>query len=231
MNQKLLFDIIIPSWNQSKLAIQCLQSIKKHSHSYRVIFVDNASKKEEFDKIYKVLETMPYILIKNEKNEGFVKATNKGLETSTAPYIVFMNNDTEAVPKWLDELRIPLDKDRRIGLVGPLTTTKNSWQGKYKIGQKGVEVLRKNMMLAFFCTMMRRDVYEKIGNLDEDFGVGFGDDDMYCWRAHQAGYRLALTKNIVIPHHHRSTFKKIYTNTEIKNMQEEAIRILRKKRG
>ena len=225
---KLMYDIIIPSWNQSKLAIKCLESIKKYSKKYRVIFVDNCSDKDEFDKIYDVLKTMPHKLIKNTKNLGFVKATNQGIYFSSAPFIVFMNNDTEAAPNWLEKLNAPLKNN--VGLSGPRTTTKNSWQGRWP-EKPGIFILKDGSMLAFFCTMLRRDVIEKVGYLDECFGVGFGDDDDYCLRANNCGFKLALVQDLVIPHHHRSTFKKLYTPKNIHDMQSRAIKMFHDKKN
>lgn len=219
---KLIFDIVIPSWNMADYAVNCLLSIKQHSFSYRVIFVDNGSKPEELEKVQQVLGTMPHLLISNPENLGFIKATNQGIAASSAPYIILMNNDTEAVPNWLQKLYRPLNENRKIGMSGPLTTTPHSWQGKYPKGKTGY-VIRTNGMLAFFCTMFKREVFDKVGLLDETFGVGFGDDDDYCRRVLNAGYTMALVQDLVIPHHHRTTFKQLYKTETIQEMQRNAI--------
>lgn len=216
------YDIIIPSWNMAEVAVKCLKSIATFSDDYRVIFVDNGSEQEELDQILQVLEEMPHLLIRNEQNLGFVKATNKGIEASEAPFLVLMNNDTEAVAGWLTKLSDPLIKNRSVMLSGPLTTTPNSWQGRYPKGKKGY-VIRNSGMIAFFCTMFKREVFSKVGMLDERFGVGFGDDDDFCMRVLNAGYVMALVQDLVIPHHHRSTFKKIYGEENIKGMEVAAI--------
>lgn len=221
MNRK-LFDIIIPSWNMSEYAINCLLSIKANSFSYRVIFVDNGSSEDEFEKVNQVLQKMPHLLIRNETNQGFIKATNAGIMASEAPFIILMNNDTEAVSMWLQKLMNPLMKVMEIGLSGPLTTTVDSWQGRFPKDRRGF-IIRDKGMLAFFCTMIKREVFEKVGLLDEAFGVGFGDDDDYCRRSLNAGYRLALVQDLIIPHHHRSTFKSLYSVETIKEMQTNAI--------
>jgi len=218
----LLFDIVIPSWNMSDMAINCLLSIQKNSMNYRVIFVDNGSDEEHFSRIKTVLETLPHLLIRNETNLGFIKATNAGIKASTAPFVVLMNNDTEAVRLWLLKLSRPFSSSREVAAAGPLTTTTDSWQGKYPKGRPGY-VIRNSGMLAFFCTMFRREIFDKIGLLDENFGVGFGDDDDYCRRILNAGYKLALVQDLVIPHHHRSTFKQLYAPEKIIEMQTNAI--------
>jgi GT2 family glycosyltransferase len=51
---------------------------------------------------------------------------------------------------------------------------------------------------AFFCVMLKRSVFEKIGSLDEAFGRGFFEDDDYCRRIEQAGLKLPVLKKYFI---------------------------------
>ena len=94
-------DIIIPSWNQSKLTAVCLQSIRQHTDGYRLIFVDNGSAADEFAIVETELKRHPHLLVRNRRNMGFVKAVNPGLCLSTADYVVLLNNDTEVAPDWM----------------------------------------------------------------------------------------------------------------------------------
>lgn len=232
----MMYDIIIPHYGAGRptaLARRCLETIRQHSGRslYRIILVDNAS--PELAELLPELATHTHLLVRNTHNLGFVRATNQGIALSTAPYVVLMNNDTEAVPNWLDLLRAPLLEGGAVA-SGPLTTTAHSWQGRWPVKPSGYwRVLETHRMLAFFCTMFRREVFHdpRVGMLDEDFGVGFGDDDHFCWKLHRSGYRIALAQSLVIPHHHRSTFRELYTETEIHGMQTEALEKFRAKSG
>lgn len=216
-------DIIIPVWNQWELTVKCLQSIKRYSQGYRLIVINNGSEKADWDKIEKELALHRNVLvIDNANNLGFVKAVNQGINAVKAPFTVLMNNDTEAVYSWLQKLRTPLLVNKKIVLSGPLTTTPDSWQGKYPKNRVGW-IERGSGMLAFFCTMFRSEIFKTVGLLDEAFGVGFGDDDDYCMRVLKAGFKMALVQDLVIPHHHRSTFKKLYSAETISEMQKTAI--------
>jgi len=121
-----------------------------------------------------------------------------------------------------------LEENHNVGLSGPLTTAQNSWQGRHPKDIKGYMILEIGM-LAFFTTMFKREVLNVIGLLDESFGVGLGDDDDYCQRCLDHGYKMALIQDLIIPHHHRTTFKTLYTEQEIKTMQDKAIKYFKDK--
>lgn len=144
-----MVDIAIPSWNQSKLAVACLQSIRQHTTDYRLIFVDNGSAPAEFAVIETELKRHPHLLVRNHRNLGFVKAVNQGLCLSTAEYVVLLNNDTEVAPGWIEKLQAPF-ADSRVGAVGPVTTTPDCWQGREPV-QAGYRLISATSMLAFFC--------------------------------------------------------------------------------
>jgi len=63
--------------------------------------------------------------------------------------------------------------------------------------------------LAFFCVMMPRKVYEQVGPLDEAYGLGFYEDDDYCRRVEQAGWRLECAEDVFIHHHLSASFNKL----------------------
>ena len=229
-----VFDIIIPHYGAGELTevcLRCLRSIKQHTDSdeYRIILVDNAS--PDPDPVRNALSFHPHLYVRNTENLGFIKATNQGIRLATAPYVVLMNNDAEAAHNWLEKMRHAFDVHPQVGLAGPLSTAWDSWQGRW-IPTKGkdrsanfdrVHLLAANRMLAFFCVMIARSVFDKIGLLDESYGVGFGDDDEFCRRAERAFILLALVQDLRIPHAHRTTFKALYSDEQIRNMQTAAL--------
>ena len=60
--------------------------------------------------------------------------------------------------------------------------------------------------LSGFCLLMKRTVYEKIGGLDERFGLGFFDDDDLAERARRAGFELAVAHDLFVHHFGSRTF-------------------------
>lgn len=223
-------DIIIPIWNEGDVTVKCLKSIKKHTKDYRLILIDNASRPAEWKKVQAEAEKHKEVfVIHNNENLGFVKATNQGIATSTSEKIVLMNNDTEAVEGWIDRMLQVFTIHDRIGIVAPLCSIADSWQNIEKLKEVWGEELpndgykKVDGMVAFFCSMIDRQVIRKVGYLSEDFGIGLGDDDWYCHLVHEAGFEIYLTKNVVIPHHHRTSFKKLYTPEQLQEIQTKNI--------
>lgn len=220
---RLLYDIIIPNYiteNSRQVVLNCLTSIRLYSSHYRLILVDNAS--PDFPAMQAELIQHPHILIQNPANVGFVKAVNQGMRASSAPHVVLLNNDTEVVPGWLERLRASLTGS--IGLAGPRSNLNGTLSAT--MPQQSPTVLSKPAMLVFFCVMIRRDVIDKIGFLNEQFGVGLGDDDDYCQRAQAAGYDLCYVGDLVIFHYHKMTFRSLYSDQELRSMTRRAQRLL-----
>ena len=248
-----MLDIIIPTFNQEDFTVRCFESIRKYTSDYRIIWVDNGS--TEYSRL-KVLDELKnhkeYLTIWFEKNQGFVKGTNAGIKASTADYIVFMNNDTEATPQWSERLLYPLQNGSNYIASGPLTSTDGSWQGWRNVKQKTLydmpdlanktgeqisEILIQKYngkimdvgMIAFFCTIFKKRAFELLGGLDECFLLGFGDDDDCCHRLKKMGHKIAFVPSAFVYHHHRTTFKSMFSQQQIQAMQDKNLKIFKQK--
>jgi len=226
-------DIIVPVFasddHLARLTVKCLSSVRASTRDYRLILIDNGS--THFTAVEGELEKhSSYRVISNPDNLGFVKAVNQGIAASTAPFVVLLNNDTETTPYWLDRLLFPMGQNPRIALAGPRTNAKSQWQGR-ESQRQGHVILKRGKPLAFFCVVMRRKAVDEIGMLDESFGLGLGDDDDYCAMAQKAGWYVAFCPTSLVLHHHRQTFKTMFTDSEVEKMQHQAAERLRGKHG
>ena len=109
--------IIIPIYNQLELTLGCLESISCHrgATSFEVIIVDDNSEQL-------VRETLGRVnglrLISNEANQGFVFNCNLGAQTARGAFVLFLNNDTEVTPGWLESLCRVFQEHPQAGAVG-----------------------------------------------------------------------------------------------------------------
>jgi GT2 family glycosyltransferase len=73
--------------------------------------------------------------------------------------------------------------------------------------------------LAFFCVMLPRAVFERVGPVDENFGRGFFEDDDYCRRIEQQDLTLACADDALVHHRLSASFAKV-KNTERQELFE-----------
>jgi GT2 family glycosyltransferase/tetratricopeptide (TPR) repeat protein len=162
------------------------------------------------------------VIVGNEKNLGFPAGVNQGLARARGCYLVLLNNDTIVTPQWLERLiTLSLHDWPKVGLVGAVTNYAAAPQ-QVPVSYRSLEEIdgfaerrwREYGHLAVgtprligFCVLIRREVVEKIGRLDERFGLGFFDDDDLGLRARQAGFRLAIAQGVFIHHFGSRTFR------------------------
>ncbi|MBI4808475.1 MAG: glycosyltransferase [Nitrosomonadales bacterium] len=221
-----LVSVIIVTYNNLALTQVCLDSLERYSlyEQMEIVVVDNASTDGTPDYLTDWQGTRPHCkIVLNADNLGFAAANNQGLGLARGEYLVLLNNDTEVTPGWLRTLMNHLRLDNGLGIVGPVTNNIGN-EARIKISYKNAAQMRAKARaytlrhigetfpittLAFFCVMMPRRTYEKVGPLDEAFGLGFFEDDDYCRRIEQAGLRIECAEDVFIHHHLAASFSKL----------------------
>jgi GT2 family glycosyltransferase/glycosyltransferase involved in cell wall biosynthesis len=231
-SQSLNASIVILTFNELKVATQpCIESILEHtdlSHN-EIIIVDNASKDGTVDYLKQVAERHENIRLQlNPENKGYAGGNNDGIRLARGEYIVLLNNDTLVSRGWLNQLLKLLNSDKSIGLVGPVTNSAGNEQrieipglnehnfsdlaDAYCNRQSGVWFAADK--LGFFCVAMRYSLIQKIGNLDEKFGIGMFEDDDFCLRVQrQAKLQIAVAEDCFVYHKGSVSFSKLSVDT------------------
>ncbi|MCX8069214.1 MAG: glycosyltransferase, partial [Thermodesulfovibrionales bacterium] len=216
--------IIIITYNNLEYNKLCIESIinKTDYPVYEVIIVDNDSSDGTKDYLKSIKDERIRVIL-NDKNEGFAKANNKGLKEARGKYLVFLNNDTIVTKGWLTKIINYLEKYPEIGMVGPVTNFCGN-EAKIDLPYTDIgdmdyyafEYTSKHEgkffdihMLALYCAALRRDVFEKVGFLDENFGIGMFEDDDYSHRIKLLGLRVVCAEDIFIHHFGQGAFKKL----------------------
>lgn len=241
-------DILIPAINNSYFTCSLIKSIKANTKiPYKIIYIDNGSEASEFERVIKTLDGIDYLLVKNKHNLGFVKAINQGLKLSDADYICFQNNDTLIFENSFERLIEHLNTNDNSGIISPIASSGGgkqaieliqllySWFDNEtktidinRLSHKEIDkilyekfkgkVLEMNRSLAFYAVVMHRNTFNKVGYLDEQYGLGLYDDDDYCQRTVSQGLKLFLALDVYVWHLASTTFKKMYSNNEFMNM-------------
>ena len=220
-----LTSIIILCLNQIEYTRQCLQSIEKYTNvPYELIIVDNGSTDgtQAFLKDYEKKHNKCKIIL-NERNRGFAVGNNQGISSATGNYILLLNNDVIVTQNWLEKLIIHIESDPNIGMVGPVS---NSVSGPQKVehapygndlnnmqkfaqnhSKKNNGKTQDKLRLVGFCLLIKRQVLDIIGGLDENYGNGNFEDDDLCLRSRIAGFQNLIAHDVFIHHFGSMTFK------------------------
>ena len=105
--------IVIPNYNGKHFMEPCLSSLSEQTYKdFHILVVDNASSDGSIEYME---ENYPDIeLIKLQKNSGFSKAVNIGIQHSRTPYVILLNNDTTVDTRYVEEMVKAIEKSPKI---------------------------------------------------------------------------------------------------------------------
>lgn len=225
-----LTSVVVVSYNQWHLTERCLQSIAEQSdtEALEVIVVDNASADETPQRLQAWQQQDPERrrIVLNQDNLGFGPAVNQGLALAQGDYLIILNNDIIVGPGWARGLRRHLETDPQLGILCPVTNNIGNEAQVALHGSTPAEVFESarhyNLgkvgkllpltIAAFFCVMIPRHVYTRLGGLDEQFVPGFFEDDDYCLRIKALGLHIGCAEDVFVYHELSASFDKVSTS-------------------
>jgi len=212
LNEKPKVSIIIPTKNNYKILKRCIDSIEKKTNykNMEIIIVDNLTTDNLTKKYY---SSLSHKIINYSENFNFSKMNNLAVKSSSGELLLFLNDDTQVLDSfWLDEL-VSIAMQEDVGIVGPkLIFSDNTIQHAgvvfLKTGSgfhplmKQVEdsggyhnilnSMRDYSAVTGACLMIKKEIFDKIGNFDNSFDVYYGDADL-CLQVINLGYRVIYT--------------------------------------
>jgi GT2 family glycosyltransferase len=236
--------IIIVTFNSADLIDRCLNSVFSHetARSFEVIVFDNASE----DGTTEIIEAQfpEATVICAPENVGYGSGINRAVRYAAGRYFMFLNPDAELTPGVIDRLLVVLERDSRIGIVGPRLvfmdgTVQHSARRFPAAGRLWAEVLRIHLLLPrrlrskwflgiYFdqdqsgfvdwisgaCHVMGRRTWDTVGELTEKTFCGIDDLD-YCMRAQKLGIRTWFCAPAVVRHEASSMVNSRWTASDL----------------
>lgn len=206
--------VVIPTYNRRDLIERCLESLSKQTEpELDVIVVDDGSTDgtaawlaEEHPGVR--VEVMP-------ENRGFAAATNAGIRAASGDWILLLNNDVTLEAECIARMRAAAEQ-AGADIVAAMILWDDDRGRIYSAGDRmrkdgrpepiGFRAHREAFALpeSIFgataaCGLFRREIFDRVGLLDETFGAYFEDSDL-CFRARLAGFRAVLAPDAVAYH-------------------------------
>jgi glycosyltransferase involved in cell wall biosynthesis len=215
--------ILICTRNRAQSIIRCLDSIDAAARAAsltdaEIIVTDNASDDDTSSIVHKwaARSSIP-VRLEYEPRAGITIAKNRGLRSARGEILVLTDDDCRLQSDYFVELlrihsddaepvlrggRVELGNKGDLGLTIKTDTVSRQWD------LRNHSARYENLGNCFLgCNLfMRREVYERLGPFDENFGVDgkipSGEDTEYIFRAYAAGLKIEYAPNIVVFHHH-----------------------------
>jgi GT2 family glycosyltransferase len=222
-----------------------------------VIVVDNASTDGSAEMVRAEFPTVR--LVANDENRGFTAASNQGLAISRGRCLVLLNPDTEVVGDALATMLHHLDSNPEIGALGPQlrypdgsrqssrrrfptfatalvesTVVQEWWSDhgvlrRYYMADTPDDAIQPVDWVVGACLLVRRQVYEQVGELDEGFFM-YSEEMDWCKRIKDAGWEVVYLPTATVIHHEGKSSEQVVPSRHI-HFQSSKVRYFRKHHG
>jgi GT2 family glycosyltransferase len=164
------------------------------------------------------------VLLKNATNLGFIGTVNRGLRFCRDGDVLLLNSDTRLYPGGLAEMHQTLRDAPDIASVTPLSNNATIFSYPHPalagaaledvdFAELAQVALKENGGISIdvptghgFCLLIRREVLDRLGLLDVVFGRGYGEENEFCARATDLGFRHVAAVGAFVRHHESVSF-------------------------
>ncbi|MCI3943869.1 glycosyltransferase [Pseudomonas syringae] len=213
-----LVSIIIPVFNNVKLTLECLSSIRLHTSAdlaVEILIADDAST-DETQVLLQSVSNIKYI--RNEQNLGFLLNCNNALSQVTGTFTVYLNNDVQVTAGWLEALLSTFDDYENVGAVGPkfVYPSGHLQEAGASLAVDGTATMvglngdpdeprynytRRVDYVSGACLLTPTELLKKLGGFSEDFLPCYCEDSDLCMNIRGAGYDIYYNPGSTIIHH------------------------------
>ncbi len=211
--------------NQHDVARRCIDSLAGDLPAEaEILVIDDASRPR-----FEYTGNRPVTVLRNPRRQGYTRSANRGLRASTSDIILLANSDTVfpsgsvaglvAVLENGADLCSPLSNAASWQSVPAKLSSSGNWTANLTIAAGDAsqlnEIVRRVSrrdhprvpLLNGFCLAMAASVLNTIGYFDEScFPTGYGEEDDFCIRAGEAGFRCVIADDVFVFHEKSMSF-------------------------
>jgi O-antigen biosynthesis protein len=213
--------VLIPVYNNAQHVRRCIESVLTHTRMPRaeLLLIDDASTDAATQRMLAGYADAPKVtLLRNDENLGFTRTVNRGLLHAQGRDVVLLNSDTVVSPRWLENLALVAYGARDIATATALSDNAGAFSTP-KVPSNDTHAVHPVDIAARlsarsanaelhvvptgngFCMYMRRDAIDDVGLLDDlHFPRGYGEENDWCMRAGERGWRHAIALRAYVHH-------------------------------
>lgn len=201
--------IVVPVYNQLPFTLACIDALLAHEsrYSFEILVGDDASTDATADVLAAGIPGVRHV--RHADNLGFVRNCNATAAQALGRFVLFLNNDTLVLPRWLDELVGTLEADAGIGLAGSklvypdgrlqecgaiVWRDGSAWNYGRLADPRRPEFgyLRDVDYVSGASIALRRELWESLGGFDEEFVPAYAEDADLAFRVRDRGLRTVV---------------------------------------
>ena len=214
-------DIVLPVYDGFEETVQCIESVmsSRLSGGVHLNVIEDCSPNE---RLVEWLEDAAiehgFTLHRNSRNLGFVRSVNIGMRLHPERDVILLNSDTIVANDWIARLAAHVAADPKVATVTPFSNNATicsfpNFCEENPLPPCPVEVIdaafsAANSGVAIeiptavgFCMYIRRDCLNQVGLFDEEsFGRGYGEENDFCMRASDLGWRHVIATDVFVAH-------------------------------
>lgn len=213
---KPLVSVIIPAYAQPRITLHCLEAIaaSRTATAFEVIVAEDASGDPDTTLLDAVVGLR---LIRNPSNLGFLHNCSAAALQARGRYLLFLNNDTEPLPGFIDTLVALAEARADIGLVGSKLLFPDGrlqeaggiiWQDgagwNYGRGDDPAlpqyNTVREVDYISGASIMLKRELFEALGGFDPLFAPAYYEDVDLAFRIRARGLRVLYQPASMVIH-------------------------------
>jgi GT2 family glycosyltransferase len=225
-------DVIVPVYGAAAELAACLASLRRHTPfggaaAHRLVLVVDGPQEDAVEAALAAVAGRPedeILILRNPERRGFVGSVNRGMGISQRD-VTLLNSDTEVTPRWLEKLQAAAWSDPRIATVTPFSNHATiaslprfvevnalpaGWSAdRFAALVERVSARERPPLPTGIgvCLYIKRKALARLGAFDEArFGLGYGEESEFCFRALKAGYRNVLDDATFIYHAGQRSF-------------------------
>jgi GT2 family glycosyltransferase len=212
-----LVSVIVPAFNQAEYTVCCLASLHRYppEASYEVVVVDDASS-DATERLLGAITGLRYL--RNPENLGFLRTANRGAAQARGRYLLFLNNDTQVLPGWLDRLLEVFATHPDAGIVGakliyPSGHLQEAGAALRRDGTVDLiglndhpakpqyNILREVDHCSGACLLIETALFRELGGFDEIYAPAYFEDCDLSLRVRERGRKILYQPAAEVIHH------------------------------